>query len=375
MRAGWPGSRRTQALLAQSGAVLLMAATAALLLSTLSGNLARLNLSVGFGFLLRPAGMAIGESVVPFDPSDSFAWAMFAAGLNTLRVSAAAILGASILGTLVGVMRLNGNPLLRAITSVYVELFRNTPLLLQILFWSALVLKLPSVRQAISLDGWAYLSQRGLQLPAPVSHGSFSPAAAATALGCAAAAALLVRGVGRRALAFLAAGAAAWLLGLFATGTLAFEWPARTLFGYSGGLNLTPEFCALLAGLVAYTGAFIAEIVRGGILSIPAGQWEAARSLGLRDRHVLRLVVMPQAVRVILPAITSQYVGIIKNSSLAIAIGFPDLFWSMSTAINVTGHAIEGVAAMMAAYLVLTLGTAGAMNTWHARLLHRGTAR
>ncbi len=375
MRAWWLNDRRTQAVLAQSGAALLMLAAAALLLSTLSANLTRLNLSTGFGFLLRPAGMAIGESMVPFDPSDSFAWAMVAAGLNTLRVSAVAVIGATILGTTVGIMRLSGNPLLRAITSAYVELFRNTPLLLQILFWSALVLKLPSARQAISLGGWAFLSQRGLQIPAPITNGPAPLTAAAAALACATAAALLVRGPGRRAGVFILVGLAAWLAGLFATGSLVLDWPVRTLFGFSGGLDLTPEFCALLAGLIAYTGAFIAEIVRGGILSIPKGQWEAARSLGLRDLRILRLVVLPQTLRVILPAITSQYVAVIKNSSLAIAIGFPDLFWSMSTAINVTGHAIEGVAVMMAAYLVLTLSTAGAMNAWHARLLRRGAAR
>ena len=148
--------------------------------------------------------------------------------------------------------------------------------------------------------------------------------------------------------------------------------PVRRGFGYAGGAALTPEFCAVLLGLVAYAGTFIAEVVRGGILSVGRGQWEAARSLGLRDGAILRRVVVPQALRVILPSLTSQYVGIIKNSSLAIAIGYPDLFWAVSTAINVTGHAIEGVAVLMAGYLLLTLGTAGGMGAWYRRVLLPG---
>ena len=169
-------------------------------------------------------------------------------------------------------------------------------------------------------------------------------------------------------------GAAALVAALMAGGSIGLDRPIRKPFGYAGGLALTPEFCALLAGLVAYTAAFIAEIVRGGILAVPRGQWEAARSLGLRDGTILRKIVLPHAMRVILPALTNQYVGVIKNSSLAIAIGYPDLFWAVSTAINITGHAIEGVAALMAGYLVLTLGLATAMNGWYGRMLRRGGA-
>ncbi len=317
--------QRSQALLAQGGGAVLLLALGLLLASTLVDNLARLNLTAGFGFLLRPAGMRMGETVIPFEATDSFAWAIVAASVNTIRVAAAAVVLATLLGTTVGIMRLGRNPLLRGLTSVYVELFRNTPLLLQILFWSALLLKLPGVRDAIGLGDWAFLSQRGLQLPALAWH----------------------------------------------DGAIGLDRPVRRLFGYAGGMTLTPEFCALLAGLTAYTGAFIAEIVRGGIEAVPHGQWEAARSLGLRDATILRRIVVPQALRIIVPALTSQYVGIVKNSSLAIAIGYPDLFWAVSTAINVTGHAIEGVAVLMGAYLVLTLGVAGAMNLWYARLLRR----
>ncbi len=366
-------NRRGQANWAQVAAALLLAAIAALLASTLMDNLARQNMATGFGFLLRPAGMQIGESVIAFEPTDSFAWAMLAGLVNTLRISVAAIALATVLGTVVGVMRLSSNPLLRAITSAYVELFRNTPLLLQILFWSALLLKLPGVRQAISLGDWAYLSQRGLQLPALLVQGSPWPAAgAAVVSGLLAAASVRRRGAAPMLAAGLAAAVLAAFAAMAAQGGLDVDRPVRKLFGYSGGMTLTPEFCALLAGLVAYTSAFIAEIVRGGILAAPSGQWEAARSLGLHNGAILRRIVLPQALRVILPALTSQYAAVIKNSSLAVAIGYPDLFWAVSTAINVTGHAIEGVLVLMAGYLVLTLGTSGAMNEWYARMLRQG---
>ena len=369
--------QRTQARAAQAAAALLLLVVAILLTTTLINNLARLNLTAGFGFLLRPAGMRMGESVLPFEPTDSFAWAMLAAAANTIRVAAAAIVLATILGTAIGVMRLSANPLLRTITTAYVELFRNTPLLLQILFWSAILLKLPGVKQAVSLGDWAYLSQRGLQVPAlTLAPGALTLPILAAAAAAAVGTALLARRRGPLAAVLLGlfAAAVALLALLTADGALGLDRPTRKLFGYSGGLALTPEFCALLAGLTAYTAAFIAELVRGGILAVPRGQWEAARSVGLRDRTILRRVVLPQALRVVLPPLTSQWVAIIKNSSLAIAIGYPDLFWAVSTSINVTGHAIEGVAVLMLGYLALTLGTASTMNTWYRRLLRRGAA-
>ena len=393
-------NQRTQAIAAQAAAAAALLLLAILLATTLSDNLARLNMTAGFGFLLRPAGMRMGESVLPFEPTDSFAWAIAAALVNTLRVSAAAIVLATILGTAIGIMRLGANPLLRALTTAYVELFRNTPLLLQILIWSAIFLKLPAIRQAISLGDIAYLSQRGLQLPSLTLHGSpLWPLVAAATAGTLILLVTVIRNAPRKtvmvwldptihtadrarppkhgrtaSLALLSAATAA-LFTLFLQNALTLDYPIKKAFAFSGGLTLTPEFCALLAGLTAYTAAFIAEIVRGGILAVDHGQWEAARSLGLRDAAILRKIVIPQALRVILPPLTSQYVGIVKNSSLAIAIGYPDLFWAVSTAINVTGHAIEGVATLMAAYLLLTLGLATAMNAWYARMLRQGAAR
>ena len=376
-RASWFANRRVRGNLAQVAGALALVAVLVLLGTTLRDNLARLNLTTGFEFLLRPAGMRMGESVVPFGPSDSFAWAMFAAVVNTVRVSAAAIVLVTVLGTAVGVARLSPNPLLRTITASYVELFRNTPLLLQILVWSAILLKLPQIRQAISVGDWVFLSQRGMQVPGVLLHGGWAeslPALAAGATVFVLALAAFRRWLGRsKAFALAcAAGVAALLCGLAFTGALTLERPVRRLFGFAGGATLTPEFCALLIGLVVYHGTYVAETVRGGILSVPKGQWEAARSLGLRDGAIMRRIVLPQALRVILPAMTSQYVGIVKNSSLAVAIGYPDLFWAVSTAINVTGHAIEGVVVLMAGYLVLTLGTSSAMNLWYGRMLRQG---
>jgi general L-amino acid transport system permease protein len=369
-------NRRVREALAQVAGALVLVVLAAALAATVSANLTRLNLAAGFGFLLRASNLRIGESVVPVEPADSFAWIIFAAALNTLRVAFAGFVLATLIGTTVGILRLSTNPLLRALTGAYVELFRNTPMLLQILFWSALLLKLPSVRQAIDLGGVAYLSQRGLQVPALIAGGG----SAVPALVAAAAAAVAVGWWRRRArswartVATLAAAIGAGAAGLAASGALAVSWPVHRPFGFSGGATVSPEFCALLLGLSCYAGAFIAEIVRGGILAVPRGQWEAARTLGLSPSVTMRRIVLPQALRIIVPAVTTQFVSVVKGSSLAIAIGYPDLFWAVSTTINITGHAVEGVAVLMAAYLVMTLSTSAAMNAWYGRLLRRGRA-
>lgn len=364
-----------QQLLAQLLFAVALLAASGLLARTLFTNLGKLNLTPGFGFLFRPAGMEMGDSVIPFGPGDSFAWAILAGGINTLRVAAIAIVLAILLGTVVGVMRLSTNPLLRGLTSIYVEVFRNTPLLLQLLFWSALLLKLPPLREAISLGDWVFVSQRGLQIPALTIQDGVALAWLALAFVVFVATTAFVRRLGGTtiALSLLAAGVVLLAVGVFLSGVVSVDWPARRAFRFVGGFTLTPEFCALIVALVAYAGAYISEIVRAGILSVQTGQWEAARSLGMRDPLIFRRIVLPQAFRVVLPAMTSQCVGVIKNSSLAVAIGFPELFWAASTTINSTGHAIEGIAVMVSVYLVLTLGTSSLMNAWHARLVRRGT--
>ena len=369
-------NRRVQAALAQLCGAACLLTLLLVLGATLARNLAQLNAMPDLAILLRPAGMRIGESVLPFEPTDSFLWAMLAGAANTVRVSVLAIAFATVVGTAVGVMRLSGNPLLRGLTSAYVELFRNTPLLLQILFWSAILLKLPRIKDALSLGDVVFLSQRGLQVPALVLHGGWVTLCLASLAGCLGLAATVAVsrswGVAGRTVSGLAAFAALSMAALALQGAIGVECPSRRAFGFVGGMALTPEYCALLIGLVAYAGAFIAEIVRGGILTVPAGQWEGARSLGLHDLAIMRLVVLPQALHVVLPPLTSQYVSIIKNSSLAIAIGFPDLFWAVSSTINITGHAVEGIVALITFYLGLTLGTSSLMGLWYGRILRRG---
>jgi general L-amino acid transport system permease protein len=379
-------TRRQRGVLLQLVAALLILAALAALIGTVSANLVRLNLTSGFDFLLRPAGFRIGESVISFEPSDSFLRAIIAGAINTLRVALAGCVLATLLGLVVGVLRLSDNPLLRTLTGIYVDACRNTPLLLQILLWSALLLHLPPIRQAIDLGGWIFLSQRGLQVPALwVDAGSIAaPFAASLAAASGLAVAGAIRALRRRGwLIGRGLGVAATILAplvlagaILAVGdAVHLQLPVKRPFNFEGGLRLTPEYVALLIGLVVYAGAFIAEIVRAGILAVPRGQWEAARSLGLSQGATLRLVVIPQSLRIIIPSLTIQYVGLIKGTSLAVAIGYADLFWAVSTTINITGHAIEGVAVLMAGYLTMTLGAAGLMNSLAARLARgRGVA-
>jgi general L-amino acid transport system permease protein len=315
-------------LLAQVVVAVLLAALAAATLATVRINLGRLNVTGGFAFLTRTAGFEIGESWIAYNSSDSFLRAIVAALVNTSSVALASILLATLLGTLVGTMRLSGNPLLRLLTGLYVEVFRNTPLLLQILVWAALLLRLPPASHAFSLGDLVFISRRGVEMPA--LH--------------------------------------------FGQGGVAIDLPERHGLRFEGGTSVTPEFTALLLGLVAYYGAFIAEVVRGGILAVPRGQWEAAVTLGLSKFTTMRRVVLPQAVRIIIPVVTIQYISIVKASSLGIAIGYPELFWVISTTINITGHAVEGMVVLMVGYLLLTLSTAGAMSWINASLRRRGTA-
>jgi general L-amino acid transport system permease protein len=321
-------SSRARGLIAQVVVAVALAALAAAAIGTARVNLARLNITDGFGFLTHPAGFEIGESWISYSASDSFLRAILAALINTLAVALAGILLATLLGTLVGMLRLSANPLPRLLTGLYVELFRNTPLLLQVLVWAALLLKLPTVPHAVSLGDFLFISRRGIELPA--LH--------------------------------------------LSVGGLALDLPVRRGLRFEGGSFITPEFTALLLGLTAYYGAFIAEVVRGGIVAVPRGQWEAAATLGLSKFATMRLIILPQAVRIIVPVVTIQYVSIVKATSLGIAIGYPELFWVISTTINITGHAIEGMVVLMGGYLLLTLSTASGMNLLNARLRRRGTA-
>jgi general L-amino acid transport system permease protein len=365
----WWYDRRARALLLQIAAAAVILAVVAWIVDTTAAHLAERNMSAGFGFLRQHAGFVIGETLIPFDAQDSYLRAVLVCGLNTVFVSLLACLAATILGVVIGLGRLAANPVMHRLASLYVLAFRNTPLLLQMILWYALLQALPPVRQALSLAGTIFLSQRGLRLPAL----EVQPATLMAIVGAIVAAAVLVSQIGPRwripaLIAMLLGGAAAL------SGHVGIDVPVRRGFNFVGGLEMTPEFTALFAGLALYYAAYIAEIVRGGILAVPRGQWEAARALGLSAWRVMRHVVVPQALRVITPPLTMEYVGIIKSSSLGILVGYPELFWSVSAMIGQTGHAIEGIALLMGAYLVPSLCAAAAMNAFNRRLVKTSAA-
>ena len=365
----WWYDRRARALVLQLAAAAAVVAVAAWIVETTAAHLAERNMSAGFGFLRQHAGFIIGETLIPFDAQDSYLRAVVVCGLNTVFVSLLACVTATVLGALIGLGRLAANPVVHRLASLYVLAFRNTPLLLQMILWYALLQALPPVRQALSIAGTIFLSQRGLRLPALEAEPGLLLAAAGTLVAIA----VLVSLVGPRwRLPLLIA---SFLVGAIAlSGRIGIDVPVRRGFNFAGGLEMTPEFTALFAGLTLYYAAYIAEIVRGGILAVPHGQWEAARALGLSAWRVMRHVVVPQALRVITPPLTMDYVGIIKASSLGILVGYPELFWSVSAMIGQTGHAIEGIALLMLAYLVPSLGAALAMNAFNRRLLRTSAA-
>ena len=315
----------------------------------------------GFDFLSQPAGFSIGESLFPFDSSENY-WRAFLVGLsNTLRVAVAGIIVSTILGTLLGIGRFSRNPLLRGLCSAYVECFRNIPVLLQLLMWYLVLTEVfPPIQDAWKV-GPFFLSKGGVNFPIPVWEAGQAWAAAGLALGTALAwmhrrwtqkrfeATGIARSMFWVPLAIaLATALLGWLLGGAPT---VMNLPVKGEFSVENGGALTPEFLAILLGLTIYTAAFIAEVVRAGIASVPAGQGEAAAALGLDRGLEIRLVMLPQALRVIVPPLTNQYLNLTKNSSLAVAIGYPDIVSIANTAMNQTGRAVECIAILMAVYL------------------------
>lgn len=336
--------------------------------------LANRGVATGFGFLGREAGFAISQSLIPYAPSDSFLRAFAVAVLNTLSVSIASVIGATVLGVLIGMARLSSNLIVARLASIYVELFRNTPQLVQISFWYLLVTRLPLPRQAWSIDGIGFLSNRGLVLAVPTD-----PAwqwVTLAALGGAVAAwlfaryaAVLRRRSGRRLAVLpialgLLIGCPALVWGVTGAPT-AVDRPVLQGFNFHGGVTLAPEFIALFLGLSLYIAAFIAEIVRSGVQSIGRGQIEAARSIGLGPADLHRYVILPQALRVIVPPAASQYVSLFKNSSLGVAIGYPELFNISNTVTTLSGHAIECVLIMAGVYLLISLVISVVMNLYN----------
>lgn len=345
---------------------------------TAAENLARANVATGFGFWNQTAGFDISQTLIPYSASASTYGRAFWVGLlNTLLVAGLGIVFATILGFAIGIARLSQNFLVERLASGYVEFIRNIPLLLQLLFWYNAVLKaLPSSNSSLAIPGGALLNNRGLFLPRPETVG-LAPAAVALLLGLGAALLLLFvnrrpggpsrRGFGWLVLAVvLVPPLATWLV---TAPSLSFIYPEAGRFNVRGGIEVLPEFVALLFGLVLYTAAFIAEAVRAGLLAVPKGQTEAAHALGLRRGPTLRLIVIPQAMRVIVPPLTNQYLNLTKNSTLAVAIGYPDLVQIFAgTVLNITGQAVEVVFLTMAVYLVISLVTSFLMNWYNARL-------
>ena len=341
-------------------------------------NLRRANIASGFGFLSARAGFDVSQSLVSYSSESTYGRAFLVGLLNTLLVAALGIVLASIIGFMLGIARLSKNWIIGRLATVYVEVFRNIPVLLQLLFWYKAVLSvLPGPRQGISIPGGGNLSNRGLIVPRPIFEPGFAATAVAVVVAVVAALAVANWAYRRR----MATGQPfptirvnlAILIGLplavfFATGApLSIGYPELTGFNFVGGLHIQPEFLALLLGLVLYTAAYIGEIVRAGILAVAHGQTEASYALGLRPGMTLRLVIIPQALRVIIPPLTNQYLNLTKNSSLAVAIGYPDLVSVFSgTVLNQTGQAVEVILITMAVYLAISLVTSGFMN-WFNR--------
>jgi general L-amino acid transport system permease protein len=339
-------------------------------------NLRRQNIASGFGFLDREAAFGIGESLIAYSPADTYARAFLVGLLNTLYVSALGIVLATALGTVMGIARLSSNWLIRKLAQVYVEAFRNIPLLLQLFFWWAMLrVSAPAPRQAWELLPGVLVSNRGFVFPVPIADPVHRWMLVALALGVTGAIGLSRWSKRRQALtgAQFPSGRVgiALIVGLplfvfLAAGMpLALDWPELKGFNFVGGGAVSPEFAALLIGLTVYTGSFIAEIVRAGILAVSWGQSEAASALGLKPGQRMRLIVLPQALRVIVPPMTSEYLGLTKNSSLAVAIGYPDLVSIAGTTINQTGQAIEGITMIMAVYLAISLLISLFMNLYN----------
>ena len=336
--------------------------------------LAKRGISTGFAFLWREAGFPISQTLIPYTTSDSFLRAFGVAILNTLIVSITAVICATLLGTLIGIGRLSSNWLVARLASVYVELFRNTPQLIQISFWYLLVTRLPPPRQAWGLGGYGFLSNRGLAVVVPAPDPAWAWVVLALAASVLAASLLVAFAAARRHRSGTRLPVAPMALAIV-IGAPAFTWfavgapreltmPVLEGFNFRGA-SLPPEFIALLLGLSLYIAAFIAEIVRSGVQSIGRGQIEAARSIGLRRGDIHRYVILPQALRVIVPPAASQYVSLFKNSSLGVAIGYPEIFNISNTVTTVSGHAIECVVFMASVYLLISLFIAMLMNLYN----------
>lgn len=366
MRPPPPVRRDWRGLVWQALAAALVAAALFWAAHNAAAALARRNIDIDFAFLARSAGFDIPFRLAAWDTSDSYARALLVAGLNTLLAAALAIAGATLLGLVLALMRLSANPLARWVARGAIELVRNTPQLLQIVFWYFAVLQaLPGPRASLVAGGVAFLNVRGLFVPAPTAEW-FGPAMLLAAL-----LALILPPILRRAATLLRIAAAVIVIAaLAATG---WDIPAMRGFNFAGGWRLPPELLALSLGIAIYTSAFVAENIRASIAAIGSGQIEAARSLGLSPGRTMRLVTLPQALRTLLPPLTSQYLNIIKSTTLGAAIAYPEILQIFArTVLNQSGRAVEVMTIVLGVFLAVNLAVAAAMNRWDRRLQRGG---
>ncbi|MCP1854152.1 MULTISPECIES: amino acid ABC transporter permease [unclassified Bradyrhizobium] len=358
--------------------VAIAVAVVAWLWSNAVHNLSVRRISTGFAFLGREAGMPIADSWIDYTPKNTYLRAFIVGVVNTLRVAVIGIVLATVIGTLVGIARLSSNWLLARLAAVYVEVLRDLPLLLQLLFWYVLMQGLPAARQAWKPVDGVYLSNRGLVLPSVPLHEANGWTLVALVAGVIVFLIVRRRLIAQQMLDGKARPVWPYALGLIIALPALVSWllgaswsvmlPELRGFNFVGGLTLAPEYFALLIALVTYTSAFIAEIVRSGIQAVPRGQSDAAKALGLKRSFVLQHIVLPQALRVIIPPMTSQYLNLTKNSSLAVAVGYQDIVSIANTTLNQTGQAIESIALIMMVFLTISLGISLFMNWYNARI-------
>ena len=354
------------------------------LVSNTLHNLERQSIATGWGFLGKTASFEIGESLISYSSADTYLKALFVGALNTIKVSFIGIVITVVLGTIVGIARLSSNWLVSRLAAIYIEVLQDIPVLLQLFFWYAIFYEtFPGPRQALNPVAGLFLCNRGVIFAVPESHPAHKYML--LALVVAVAAVYLIRRWAKARQARTGKIFPTFRVGLgiviglplmtwlFFGAPMAIDMPQMRGFNFQGGMSFSPEFIALLLGLVLYTAAFVAEVVRAGIQSVSKGQTEAAMAIGLRPSRVLNLVILPQALRVIIPPLTSQMLNLTKNSSLAVAIGYPDFVSVANTTINQTGQSIEGVALIMLVYLIFSLSTSAFMNWYNkkARLVER----
>lgn len=377
----WYNDAQTRGMVFQAILLVLVVVIGFTAYQNMIANMAARGLRFGFDYLGRGAGFEIGESLIPYTATDTYGRALLVGLVNTIRVAIIGIVLSTILGVLLGVARLSRNPLLSGLVGGYIEIIRNTPLVLQLVFWYSIINAFPRPREAVSPLPGFFLSNRGLKIPWIEWNDALWPVVWALIAGIVGT--IIAARAYKRKQDETGKITPLWptlfglVVGLPALAAVAMGWPiipsipVLTGFNFEGGATLTPEFFALLLGLTLYTAAFTAEIVRAGILSVSKGQWEAGRSLGLADSRIMRLIVLPQALRVIIPPLTSTFLNFTKNTSLATVIGYPDLVHVSNTTMNQTGRAVEAILIFASIYLTLSLLTSAFMNWYNARVALR----